>query len=67
MRSVGCEINGMSPIFKTEMFIYQSKANLDAKNLFRKITYHFDPEIRKMLVRGHLSEQGFHIPFSSII
>ena len=37
-------------IFKTEMLIYQSKANLDGINLFRKITHRLDPEIRKMLV-----------------
>ena len=40
------------PIFKTEMLIYQSKAIFDEKILFGKITYHLDPEIRKMLVNG---------------
>ena len=42
----------MLPKFKTNMLIYQSKANLDEKNLFRKIAHHLDLEIRKMLVRG---------------
>ena len=42
----------MKPIFKTEMSIYQLKANLDEKILFGKITHHLDPEIRKMLVNG---------------
>ena len=35
--------------FKTKMLIYQSKANLDEKILFGKITHYLDPEIRKML------------------
>ena len=43
----------MKPIFKTEMLIYQSKANLDKKSLCGKITYHLDPEIRTMLVKEH--------------
>ena len=42
----------MQPTFKTEMLIYQSKGNLDEKNLFGKITHHLDPEIRKMQVNG---------------
>ena len=41
----------MRPIFKTEMLIYQSKAKLDVKILFGKITHHLDPEIMKMLKR----------------
>ena len=44
----------MRPVFKTEMLIYQSKANLDEKILFDKSTHHLDPEIRKMLVNGML-------------
>ena len=35
--------------FKTNMLTYQSKANLDEKILFGKITNHLYPEIRKML------------------
>ena len=50
-RLVGCGIKSMGPIFKTEMLIYQSKANLDENILFANITHHSDPEIRKMLVR----------------
>ena len=42
----------MWPIFKTETLIYQSKANLDVKILFGKITHLLNPEIRSMLVRG---------------
>ena len=33
-RLVGCGIKSLSPIFKTKMFICQSKANLDEKILF---------------------------------
>ena len=39
----------MWPIFKTEMLIYQSKANLDEEIFFGKIF--LDPELRKMLVK----------------
>ena len=42
----------MQPILKTEMFSYWSKANLDVKILFGKITHLFDPEIREMLITG---------------
>ena len=42
----------MSPKFKTRMFMYQSKANLDEKILLGNIPYLIDPEIRKMLVNG---------------
>ena len=42
----------MEPIVKTEMFICQSKANLDMKILFSIITHHLDPEIRQMLING---------------
>ena len=34
----GCEIRSTRPTFKTEILIYQSKANLDEKILFRNIT-----------------------------
>ena len=66
-RLMGCEIKSMRPIFKTEMLIYQSKANLDEKILFAKITRHLDPEIRKMLIRSMLGDKGFHNPCWSII
>ena len=42
----------MRPIFKTEMFIYQSKVNLNEKILFVSIPHLTDPEIRKMPVKG---------------
>ena len=42
----------MWPIFAAKMLIYQSKANLDGKFLFREIAHHLDPEIRKMLESG---------------
>ena len=42
----------MRPIFKTEMFIYQSKVNLDEKILFGRIPHLTDSEIRKMMVKG---------------
>ena len=39
-------------IFKIEMLMYQSKANLDDNFLFDKITHHLDSEVTKMLVKG---------------
>ena len=51
-RLAGSEIKSMRSIFKIEILIHQSKANLDEKILFGKITHHLDPEIGKMLVRG---------------
>ena len=51
-RLEGCGIKSMCRIFKTEMFIYQSKVNLDEKILFGSIPHLADPEIRKMLVKG---------------
>ena len=52
----------MRPIFKTEMLMYQSKANLDVKILFGNITRYLDPEIRKMLIRGMFGnkDSSFH-------
>ena len=52
----------MWPIFITKISIYHSKANLDDKNAFGKITHHFDPEIRKMLVIGMFGskDSSFH-------
>ena len=59
---MGYEIKSLRPIFKTEMVINQSKANLDEKILFGKITHHLDPEIRKMQVRGMFGNENstFH-------
>ena len=57
-----CEIKNMRPIFKSEMLIYLSKANLDEKILFGKVTHHLDPEIRKMLV-----SLGARIPHSVLV
>ena len=34
-------------IIQTKMLIFTSKANLDEKTLFGKITHHLDQEIRK--------------------
>ena len=47
----------MRPICKTEMLIHQSKANLDEKILFRNISHHLDPEIRKMIVKGKFGNE----------
>ena len=44
----------MGPIFKTEMFIYQSKVNLDEKILSGSIPHLTSLEMRKMLERGML-------------
>ena len=52
IRFAGCGIKSMWPIFKTEMLIYQSKANLDEEISFCKITHLSDPEIREMTVGG---------------
>ena len=51
-RLEGCAIKSMSSTFKTEMFIYLSKVNLDEKILFGSIPHLTDPEIWKMLVKG---------------
>ena len=42
----------MRSSFKTKMLIYQSKANLGVKILFRNITRLIDPEIGKIMERG---------------
>ena len=51
----------MRPIFKTEIFICQSKVNLD-KKMFGSIPHLTDPEIRKMLVKGMFGNKNstFH-------
>ena len=41
----------MEMIFKPETLIFQIKANSAVKIVFGKITHHFEPEVRKMLVR----------------
>ena len=47
---------------QSEMLIYPSKASLDVKILFGKITNHLDPEIRKMSVKGMCGNENskFH-------
>ena len=50
-RLAGYEIKSMKPIFKNEMFIVQSKANLDKKILLGKITHHLDPETASLGIR----------------
>ena len=52
----------MRPIFNTEMFIHQSKFNLNEEILFGNIPHLMDPEIRKMLVKGMLGNKNstFH-------
>ena len=66
MRLVGCGINNMWPIFKAEMKIYRSTANLDEKILFDNLPQFLDPEIRKML-EEYVWEENSHIPFWSMI
>ena len=51
-RLAGDGIKSMRPIFKSKQLIYQSKANLNEKILFGKITHHLDAKIRNMLVGG---------------
>ena len=48
---IGCGINSMQAIFKPYMIIYQTKASSDVKIVIGKITYYFEPDVRKMLVR----------------
>ena len=61
-RLKGCGTKSMRPIFKTEMFIYQSKVNLDEEISFGSIPHLTDPEIRKMLVKGMFGNRNstFH-------
>ena len=66
-RLVGCYIKSMGPIFKIELLIYQSKANLDEKILIDKITHHLDLELNKILVGGLYWNRIFHVPFWSMI
>ena len=56
----------MRPIFKTKMLIYQSKASLD-ENIF--FSNHSSFRTRNLENAGKIDawEQGFHIPFLSII
>ena len=61
-RNYGDFDKSIMPIFETEMLIYQSEANFEAKILFGKITHYVEPEIRKMLERGLLwsKDPTFH-------
>ena len=49
----------MRQIFKTNMLIYQSKANLVEKMLFGNMTHLKGPEIRKMVERALYGNQNF--------
>ena len=51
-------IKSMRPIFKTKTLVFQSKANIDEKILFGKITG---------FVRDLYGNQKFHIPFWSVV
>ena len=53
----------MRPIFKTKLLMYQSKAKLDEKMFFGKITHREDPNIRKLPVRGLYGNREFHVLF----
>ena len=61
----GSRIKRVWVIFKTKMFIYQSKANLDEEILFGRITHHLDhsfcldQDIRKTLVKGMFGNCDF--------
>ena len=50
----------MRSVFKAEMLICQSKASIDVKIVFRKITRLLDPDVRKMLI---VMKREFHVPF----
>ena len=64
---MGYGIKTWWPIFKTEILIYQSKANFDEKILFDKMIHHLDPEIREMPVRGLYGNPEFRVPCWSMI
>ena len=57
-------VKGMWRIHKSKLLIFQSKANLDEKILFGKITRHLDPEIRKMPVKAYYRTR---IPHSILV
>ena len=40
---VAYEMKSMRSVFKTEILIYLSKANIDVNNLFVEITHHLGP------------------------
>ena len=44
----------MWPIFKNKTLIFQSKANLDHKIYFSKITHHLNPEVSKAEDRNQM-------------
>ena len=54
-------------MFKPEMLIYQSKANLDENILFGEIIHLEDPKNRKVSVRSLYGSREFHVPFESRI
>ena len=56
-------MESMRPIFKSEMSIYQSKANLCVKILFGKLTHHLDPKIRQILIRGMFGNEDPTVKF----
>ena len=72
LRLVGCGIKNKCTIFKTEISIHQSKANLDEKILFCNISHLIDPEIKKWWYRACLvtkfpySIQVHDLPFIEI-
>ena len=58
-------IKSMWPLFKTEMLIYQSKANLDEKILFGKLTHHLRSNNQKNPCKGFAWESK--IPRSILV
>ena len=54
----------MRMVLKTAMFVYQSKPNLDVKVVFGKITHHFRPIVRKMLLK---SSMGTRMSSSTLV
>ena len=59
-----CAIKSMWLLLKNKILIYQSKANLDMKILFGKITHLIDPKIRKTLERSLYGNQN---PYSILV
>ena len=66
-RLTGYGIKSRRLIFKTEVLIHQSKANLDAKNFLVKSHIFEAPKIIKLPLRVFYGDGEFHVPFWSMI
>ena len=60
-RLAGCGIETIWLIFKTELLIYQSRANLKQTILFGKLTHHLGSAMRKVPIRSLHWNRQFHV------